>query len=187
MNNLALIMTTLRPSSWESSLWYYNAQNACDKLACVHGMNKDSVYGITAALSPRLRWNVNIQETDKVINGLPSRALGQSIKKARRILSGESPDKVLGGNKVRSFYCNISNPSDSYHVTIDIWAARAWFGNLKWMGNLTDELYNRIAADYRTLAFQYNMTPSALQAVIWEEVRYYSKVKATIGQLPLDF
>lgn len=186
MNNLLQILESATTADWHHRDWYYRAHNECQTLADSHGIDTAAAAGIVAALSPRLPWAININEAYKVIVGRDSRALGASIAKARRILSGESPDSVLGGLKVRSFYRNLIDPRDDYHVTIDIWAVRAWYGDLKYNKGITARQYETIAADYRALARLYNMRPSEIQAVVWELVRRLASNKASIGQLGLD-
>jgi hypothetical protein len=45
------------------------------------------------------------------------------------LCGGEEPEKVLGGNKVTSFYHNISDPSSPLHVTVDRHAHDIAIGN----------------------------------------------------------
>lgn len=186
MENLVLILQSATDNDWAARNWYHAAHNEINGLARYHGLTTEVSCGIVAALSPRMPWNVNIIEADRVIKGLGSRALGDSIVKARRIIGGESPDNVLGGRKVRSFYRNLFDPRDDYHVTVDIWAARAWYGDLNFNKGITPKQYDIIAADYRALAAVYGIIPSEIQAVIWELARRLKSNKAAIGQLGID-
>lgn len=186
MHNLEWILRTASTADYDSRHWYRRAAAACQNLGQAHAIGTGSACGIVAALSPRLPWDINIREAEHVIKGRASRALGASIIKARRILAGESPDTVLGGLKVRAFYANLYNPEDTYYVTVDVWAARAWYGNLSYNKGLTAAVYNRIADDYRELARAEGLLPSEVQAIIWELVRRLKKSRAFLGQLPLD-
>lgn len=77
--------------------------------------------GIIAALSPMNSWERNIAEAHELTRtgNVASALLPANVDKARRIHEGEDPDKVLGGNKVKSFYQNMSDPSNPEPVTID--------------------------------------------------------------------
>ena len=75
--------------------------------------------GIIAALSPQTGWGRNIQLAGEMARTGNARHTTDSVTKAQRILEGEHPLNVLGGQKVTSFYKNIVDPSDREPVTID--------------------------------------------------------------------
>jgi hypothetical protein len=99
--------------------------------------------GVIAALSPRLAWRKNVEyaelaymtyaamqrEAEGFKNLTPEvreaifvgmiPTLNGNARKAYRILSGEAPEDVLGGPKVRAFYFTIVDPSDARAVVVD--------------------------------------------------------------------
>jgi len=97
--------------------WYPRA----NELATQIGQgNTERGAGIIAALSPLTSWESNIKKAHEVVNtGTTTHLSPDAISKAQRIHQGEHPLDVLGGNKVRSFYQNIQDPSNAEPVTID--------------------------------------------------------------------
>ena len=108
--------------------WYSRAH---DEAARVGGGNPQKGAGIIAALSPLSGWERNVAEAHELVKtgNVASALLPANVEKARRIHSGEDPEKVLGGNKVKSFYQNISDPSNPAPVTIDRHAYDIAVGN----------------------------------------------------------
>ncbi|HUT77118.1 MAG TPA: hypothetical protein VM285_05495, partial [Polyangia bacterium] len=109
------------------------------------------------------------------------------ISTAVTIYRGASPDDVLGGHKVRSFYNNIYGGADSNgSVTVDTHAVSAALGEKVTavdprMGKImaspsnrefsTKGVYPMIADAYRTVAVRYGMTPEDVQAMVWLQWR----------------
>lgn len=156
--------------------------------------------GVIAALSPRLAWRKNVEYAelaylqyydiltwrDNPPDGLVAEAffagmiptLNANARKAFRILKGEHPESVLGGNKVRAFYFTIVNPSDPRAVVVDRHAIDIAFGKVtsddfrsKALGRKT--AYESIAALYRKAAAIVSRelgevwTPAQVQATTW--------------------
>lgn len=107
------------------------------------------------------------------------------ISQGVRILRGESPDSVLGGHKVRSFYDNIWG-TGSRSVTVDTHAVSAALGQKVTaqdprMGKImagpssreysTKGVYPLIADAYRRVAHKYKLRPDQVQAIVWLEWR----------------
>lgn len=119
------------PSAYEDSRWYEYAGQWCNELDRAHGLPCGTVAGFVAALSPLNSWPSQIKHTPASLsNGLELIRAGQSAvhgitgpgffsnkDKAARILAGEKPLDVLGGDKVRAFYRNLIG--DYSVVTID--------------------------------------------------------------------
>lgn len=108
--------------------WYSKAHDIANELG------KGNVHkgaGIIAALSPLSDWERNVSEAKELTKTgtVKSALLPANVEKARRIHEGEEPEKVLGGNKVKSFFHNISDPSNPHHVTIDRHAHDIAVGN----------------------------------------------------------
>lgn len=96
--------------------WYRDAHELAVKL---NPADPASAAGVIAALSPMMDWGQNVRLAVRAYaDGSASGALSGSVAKANRILNGEAPLDVLGGNKVRAFYGCIADPS-SDAVCID--------------------------------------------------------------------
>lgn len=171
------------PSDFAARHWYRHARQACQQLADETGLSLEVAVGVVAVLSPRLKWEANIREARKVIEGKTSMALGRNVEKARRILATGRVE--LSGPKVTSFYRNILEPDDSQAITVDTWAARVWSGDWTWGKPVDKKTYWQIAADYREAARQVGLLPCELQAITWESVRRIVTSKGGKGQLSL--
>jgi len=111
----------------EGTTWYHVAHEVA---LSVGAGNVQSGAGILAALSPRLRWDLNIAAAYELTrDGNTSRQFGANRDKALRILHGEKPCKVLGGLKVRAFYEAILHPHNrAGKAVIDRHAASVYYG-----------------------------------------------------------
>lgn len=108
--------------------WYNKAQGIAEKIG---GGDVNKGAGIIAALSPMTSWERNISDANELTKtgNVKGALVPANVEKARRIHEGEEPEKVLGGNKVTSFYHNISDPSSPLHVTVDRHAHDIAIGN----------------------------------------------------------
>lgn len=150
--------------------WYSNASN---EAALLHP-DQRIASAIVAALSPGLRWERNIEAARRVIGREDLAGLGvrwyDGVRKAERILSGENPATVLKGNKVRAFWQCILSPINKLHVCIDGHAYAIWRGKrftLDEVPQLSDRMYNGIAADYTEAASVAGILPLQMQAITW--------------------
>ena len=164
--------------------WYRNAHTECEYLACKYNLSVEVVCGIVAALSPRLKWEENIEAAERVITGKSEgiRALKTNVRKAESIL--KTGEVKMGGPKVNNFYLNLLNPEDGESVTIDTWAARIALGDWQWKKTVNEKLYWQLADEYRAAAAEVGMLPSELQAITWESIR--RRAKAGKAQIALD-
>lgn len=151
------------------STWYWRAREECRNLAEKHNLPLETVVGVVAAISPRMRWDVNIEQADRIISGKKSWAFKSNDDKARRIVqTGDT--SILSGPKVTSFYQNILEPDHPDVVVVDTWAWRIW-ADKRTTKTIDKRLYWRVAADYREAARIAGITPSRLQAITWEYAR----------------
>lgn len=140
--------------------------------------------GVIAAVSPGLRWDVNIEYARRLILGLDTSGLGRvwpsNGYKAMRILAGKSPEIVLfegkrSGYKVRAFYRCLINPHNWYDVCVDGHAYSIWAGEriaLQDTPNLDrNGLYDAIAVDYTRIADSLGILPMQLQSICWQAWR----------------
>lgn len=96
--------------------WYKDANALAVRLSPA---DPASAAGVIAALSPMMSWGQNINIAVRAYaDGKASGALFSNVAKADRILAGERPEDVLGGDKVRAFYGVIADPA-SDAVVVD--------------------------------------------------------------------
>ena len=157
--------------------WYSKAYDDCETVARSQGVPFEVFVGVVAALSPQMAWYYNLREAVRLVNGLTVRSYPMNRAKGKRILAGEKPLDVLGGNKVRSFYANIlSRGKDDSEVTIDTWALRIAIGETKGHSNgITDKQYGRLRSAYQHVAREIGILATELQAVTWVHVRNVAK------------
>jgi len=164
------------PANVAGAQWYGRGRAHARRMAREHGTTVRTAAGVIAALSPRVRWEQNLEYADRVlehaahgpVQTIPCPNLGVfsgSSIKAWRISLGERPLSVLGGLKTRAFYRNLSG--DLAHVTVDVWAARA----VGIEGGITDRTYERIAAAYTEAARLRGIPPAVMQAIVWVAIR----------------
>ena len=169
--------------------WYAKAYKDCETIAGVLDLPTDVFIGVVAALSPRMTWYYNIANAVRLVNGLSTRAYGRNTAKGKRILRGEEPLSVLGGNKVRAFYRNIrSRGEDCAEVTIDTWALKVALGQEAWgdkISNITDKQYHRLEGAYKAVASEFAIRPTELQSVTWVHIKNQVRSQIDARQLVL--
>jgi len=165
--------------------WYPRAYRFARDLAYSAGISIDQASAIMAVLSPRLRWQHNLDDADRVAHGSSDNvaALGPNLVKAWNILEATDTDTIngiVGGRKVRSFWRNIRYPNNSLDVTLDGWMATGFRGALEATSGLSDlsptrcakllyvrGSYDAISDGVRVAADRHAISPSALQAILW--------------------
>ena len=164
--------------------WYPNANQIAVGLADRHEISEFQSIGVIAALSPRNRWERNVEDADRLIAayiaGGPEQAMLTKVctftankTKAIKILGlRRSADlgsvlDILSGPKLREFASCIAGLPD---VCIDGHAFCIWAANrtgLKDVPAIGVKLRREIKADYQAAADDLGITPSACQAVTW--------------------
>lgn len=99
--------------------WYAEAHAEAVALAGKTGLTVAHGAALLAVLSPMLSWKRNVALAHEMADTGTGRGLGPSIRKAERILAGEAPEAVVGGEKVTAFYRNILSAGADLGVTID--------------------------------------------------------------------
>ncbi len=160
--------------------WYDYAGRFCAGLDADHSLPQGTSAGVIAALSPLNNWQTQIDYTPRIISQAvalidegrnPHSAITLSFHKnkdkAARILQGESPLDVLGGDKVRNFYRNLTGDFDA--VTIDRHAIKiAGFSSLSAdEGKLTGKVYAEISDAFKSAAHVLKLAPCEIQALTW--------------------
>ena len=147
--------------------WYGEARAIARNMASNTGRTLSTCAGVLAAVSPRLRWGSNIKVAGALVRGEPVQGVfAANLRKAQRILNGERPLDVLGGDKVRAFYRAIMG--DPNAVVLDVWMMRA-AGWTK--ATLTTKEYESLAEALVADAPREGIDPADFQAVVWTHVR----------------
>ena len=163
--------------------WYPAAKQIAVNLATRHGIPANQAVGVIAALSPRNRWERNVEDADRLIAafivGGPEQAMltkvctfGANKAKAIKILESGLETlpailEILSGPKLREFASCIAGLPD---VCIDGHAYCIWAANrtgLKDVPAIGVKLRREIKADYQAAADELGITPSACQAITW--------------------
>lgn len=163
--------------------WYPNALNIARQMAEDFDLTVPQAIGVIAALSPRNRWERNIQDAVSLTTayqaGGEEQAMltkvctfGANKAKAVKILAMHAPQldqvlDVLSGPKLREFASCIAGMPD---VCIDGHAFCIWAANRTGLADVPAigvKLRREIKADYVAAADELGITPSACQAITW--------------------
>ena len=163
----------------DGATWYREAQDIAIVIGRLGGYKDHQALfvgaGILAALSPQVEWGDNIQwAIQLVVKGIRKQTW-RNHDKAVRILQGEKPNDVLGGNKVRAFYKAIVAPSGSGEPVIDRHAVAIYMGRtvtekeLRYLQN--SKVMLRLQGAYKKASNQVGIHHHELQAITWLEWR----------------
>lgn len=176
-DNILAVYRGARPEQIAAGLqWYADARTfalSISKGDVIKGA------GVIAALSPQTSWAQNMTLASRAfVEGFASGQTGDNCTKANRILSGESPDEVLGwnnpkaksGHKVRNFFRNIVNPTGpectidrhAFNIAVGFVSEKGAIGQLSRVGQ-----YDLFADTYRAVAELVGIPVAALQAITW--------------------
>lgn len=156
--------------------WYKRAHDEACRISIDYDIPLHKVAGIISALSPSVKWEVNLRQAEAFIKDSSFRVstYPNSRVKALYILENELTEQevfnvLLGkygkGKKTANFYMNILKPFSKKYVTIDRWIYRA-------VGIEFDtKHYDEIAQYIKKQAILNNILPNQLQAVVWEKIR----------------
>lgn len=162
----------------DGKLWYANAYNTCKQLSELYDVPLFTVVGILAALSPRNKWERNVQDTEAVLvhgENATVATFTRNKVKAVRILNGEQPLDVLSGNKVRSFFtCIISN--DDVCIDSHAYAVACGYGEHVTPKRIGDKQYFEIQVAYCKAASTLGLYGNQLQAITWLAYKRIHKV-----------
>lgn len=169
----------------EGTKWYRDANAYAERLAEVYGINKPTIVGVIASLSPRNKWERNKIDAESMVKvfsaggtfddllNLKVCTFSKGKEKAARILSDNVTDRsellsILKGPKLCEFFNCISDDSDD--VCIDGHAYSVWFGDRITLANIPSigvKLRQTIKADYKLAAQNLGLKPYELQAITW--------------------
>lgn len=147
----------------EGAAWYDTANKELSLLALKYDLPLDTVVAACAALSPRLRWSLNVLYTDWVIRGNYVPHIQSMVNKARAIIATNNPSLVTA-RKTSSFAANILGDTDK--VTIDVWMYRlAGIDTTKKVPAIVyDECELAVKRLSRSIGY---LNPAQLQAILW--------------------
>lgn len=159
--------------------WYGIAHTFALGLAEEFDTDIDTAAGVLAAISPRLRWDLNMAYARRLFETGDAPLLGLSKGKALRLLGGDTPEEVLAapkgkpnsGQKVRAFFDNIRHTDRSEKVCIDrhafdIAAGQEGDDHTRKMLE-RNGVYEDIAGLYREAAHVAGILPHQMQAITW--------------------
>jgi len=163
--------------------WYPSAKAIAVKLAERYSIPAAQAVGVIAALSPRNRWERNVEDAESLIAAFQAGGAEQAMltkvctfgsNKAKAVKILESGLEtlptaldVLSGPKLREFASCIAGLPE---VCIDGHAFCIWAANrtgLKDVPAIGVKLRREIKADYQAAADELGITPSACQAITW--------------------
>lgn len=183
INHITSMASQATQEEWkEGLLWYDRATLDIQKELPSLPIVKSAA--IVSALSPRVKWDVNVREAAKVVAahnaGLTVddvRIQGFKSNRAKAFKIAAIPTaefttaralEILGGNKTKSFYLNLCG--DSQAVTIDGHATHIAMGTeapLSAAKALTDYAYYHLSDLYRSAASLQNVKAYQMQAITW--------------------
>ena len=165
--------------------WYARALTFAVQLSDLYDIETTTIVGVIAALSPRNRWERNMQDAESMVkvaaNGGTFEDLMQlkvctfktGKSKAAAILANKVSDRAellatLKGPKLCEFFNCILGDCDD--VCIDGHAYCIWQGERATLANVPAigvKLRREIKADYQQAAQELGITPAACQAITW--------------------
>lgn len=147
-----------------ASKWYVDAERIAEQVAANLGTTLEIGATVVSAFSPRERWSVNVARAIQFSLGKEVTCLKNNIVMANNALTmGFS---ALKGMKTNAFARAIAG--DEQAVVIDVWMLRAVGIEKK---TPSQSGYNELANAVKTVAFEFGMTPRAMQALIWIIIR----------------
>lgn len=148
----------------QAAKWYLDAERVAEKVAENLGISLENGASIVSAFSPRERWTSNVAKAIAFSLGEKPVGLSNNLRmaEAAKTIGYEA----LKGQKTNAFAKAIAG--DEQAVVIDVWMLRAVGIEKK---SPTQSQYKVLADAVKTVAFQFGMTPRAMQALIWIVVR----------------
>ena len=177
-----------RANAWAG--WYRDAGGWSTLLDADYELTPGTAAGFVAALSPLNSWDTQLAYTPpslaaclelqragrRVHEGIRGPGFFSNKDKAARIFQGENPLDVLGGDKVRSFFRNLTG--DLAAVTIDRHAVAI----VGWNASLTSRAYARLSFVYAEAGKPFGLAPAECQALTWNHWRLNHAAHAAANQ-----
>ena len=165
--------------------WYARALEFAGKLSALYDIEVTTIVGVIASLSPRNRWERNMQDAESMVKAYANGATYKDLMqlkvctfkagkdKAARILTDKIYDRfelleTLKGPKLQEFFnCILGDVDD---VCIDGHAYSIWVGDRITLVNVPSigkKLRQSIKADYQSAAQSLGVKPHVVQAITW--------------------
>ena len=174
--------------------WYARALTFAVQLSDLYDIETTTIVGVIAALSPRNRWERNMQDAESMVKVAANGGTFQDLmqlkvctfttgkEKAAAILANKVSDRAellatLKGPKLCEFFNCILGDCDD--VCIDGHAYSIWVGDRITMANVPSigkKLRQTIKADYQKAAKNLGLKSHELQAITWVCWRRLHKV-----------
>lgn len=165
--------------------WYARALTFAVQLSDIYDIETSTIVGVIAALSPRNRWERNMQDAESMVKvyaaggdysdlmKLKVCTFSVGKQKAAAILTDKVSDRdallaILKGPKLCEFFNCILGDMDD--VCIDGHAYSIWFGDRITLANVPSigkKLRQTIKADYQQAAKNLGLKSHELQAITW--------------------
>ena len=165
--------------------WYDRALTFANALSAVYSIEVTTIVGVIASLSPRNRWERNMQDAESMVKAYANGATYNDLMqlkvctfktgkdKAARILTDKISDRAellatLKGPKLQEFFNCILGDADD--VCIDGHAYSVWVGDRITLANVPSigkKLRQSIKADYQLAALSLGVKPHVVQAITW--------------------
>ena len=165
--------------------WYARALTFAVQLSDIYDIETATIVGVIAALSPRNRWERNMQDAESMVKvyaaggdysdlvKLKVCTFSTGKQKAATILTDKVSDRdallaILKGPKLCEFFnCILGDVDD---VCIDGHAYSIWVGDRITLANVPSigkKLRQTIKADYQQAAKNLGLKSHELQAITW--------------------
>jgi hypothetical protein len=187
MNNFE--RTYLESTEIEKSMglhWYTDQHNYLKDMAEHFNIPLRIVCGITAALSPMVPWQQNVNMTyhllkfkGKVPRSIKMPGFKGNIRKAIKIYMTGEVFPTLNGPKVTQFYDNLLNPFDDKAITIDTFMIACYYESTDKdsIKKYTSEKHIEFLKwELNAIAEKYSLLPLQMQAIVW--LAYHRVVKS---------
>ena len=166
---LSLAMKATMSDVASAATWYNDAQEVALEVARNLGTHLEIGASIVAAFSPRQTWGRNVINAIEFSHGnfVPGLANNRAMAETAKYIGFDA----LNGQKTNAFARNIAG--DTQAVTIDVWMIRA--AGMDASKGVNKSEYNMLADCVRTVAKEFGIAPSVMQALIWIVARGEAK------------
>lgn len=181
--------------STDGADWYASQRHGrLGALASKYSVSYQQVAGMYAALSPNINWLQCYIATERVLlqRHKPDDAITNiagyslNVRKAIRILRGESPLRVLKGPKVTAFYHALMGREV---LVVDMHIINAWRGRVDvgTVATVNETERRQLVCDYFESARLVGASIRSFQARVWNEQRRLRDMYKNWDQRVLTF
>lgn len=146
--------------------WYLRAQTIVYRWASIYEQPLAVVAGVIAVLSQRQRWQSNLLQAERCLQGHVPKGIKSAVDKALRIMSYVKLSENIRGPKIEAFYRAILG--DDQSIVLDSHMVRAAYLDKK---ALSVKQYYVLADILRAEAESVGVPPAHFQAVVWCQIR----------------